>query len=64
MRKSGAELPQEGCGLDLWKGFCVYMYMCLCLFNICVIPQVHLPMCLTRKLKAETSGFPRHSPPY
>lgn len=37
---SGAELQQEGCGSDLWKDFCVYTYMCLCLFNICVIPHM------------------------
>lgn len=62
--ENGAELQQEGCGLDLWKNFCVYMYMCLCLFNICVIPQAHSPMYVTRKLKVEASGFPDHSPSY
>lgn len=58
--ESGAELQQEGCGLDLWKDFCVYMYICVCACStyVCVIPQVHLSVRVTRKLKVEASDSP------
>lgn len=39
------------------------MCVCVCVCDVCVRPQVHLPLC-TWKLKAEASIFLNHAPPY